>query len=306
LLMTKTPKELRLIMVDPKMLELSVYDDIPHLLVPVVTNPHKAAKALAWAVYEMERRYHLMSEAKVRNIDGYNKATDKLEDTERLPYIVIVIDELADLMMVAGKEVEQAICRIAQKARAAGLHLILATQRPSVDVITGLIKANLPSRLSFQVSSKIDSRTILDQMGAEQLLGMGDSLFLTGARDLRRVHGAFVSDREVIDIVEHLKGQGEPDYREEVFEVPTAADADGGAGPGGDDQDDKYDEAAELVIEKGTCSVSMVQRYLRIGYNRASRLVEQMEREGLVTAPGSGGIRKVNVRSSEKGGGVIE
>jgi len=306
LLMTKTPQELRMIMVDPKMLELSVYDDIPHLLVPVVTNPHKAAKALAWAVYEMERRYHLMSEAKVRNIDGYNKAADKLEDGERLPYIVIVIDELADLMMVAGKEVEQAICRIAQKARAAGLHLILATQRPSVDVITGLIKANLPSRLSFQVSSKIDSRTILDQMGAEQLLGMGDSLFLTGARDLRRVHGAFVSDREVIDIVEHLKGQGEPDYREEVFEVPTAADADGGAGPGGDDQDDKYDEAAELVIEKGTCSVSMVQRYLRIGYNRASRLVEQMEREGLVTAPGSGGIRKVNVRSSEKGGGVIE
>jgi len=306
MLMTKSPNELRMIMVDPKMLELSVYDDIPHLLVPVVTNPHKASKALAWAVYEMERRYHLMSEAKVRNIDGYNKAADKLEDGERLPYIVIVIDELADLMMVAGKEVEQAICRIAQKARAAGLHLILATQRPSVDVITGLIKANLPSRLSFQVSSKIDSRTILDQMGAEQLLGMGDSLFLSGGRDLKRVHGAFVSDREVIDIVEHLKGQGEPDYREEVFEVPTSADGDTGAGPSGENQDEKYDEAAELVIEKGQCSVSMVQRYLRIGYNRASRLVEQMEREGLVTAPGSGGIRKVNVRSSENGGGVIE
>ncbi|GAV20711.1 DNA segregation ATPase FtsK/SpoIIIE, S-DNA-T family [Mariprofundus micogutta] len=306
MLMTKTPKELRMIMVDPKMLELSVYDDIPHLLVPVVTNPHKAAKALAWAVYEMERRYHLMSEAKVRNIDGYNKAADKLEDGERLPYIVIVIDELADLMMVAGKEVEQAICRIAQKARAAGLHLILATQRPSVDVITGLIKANLPSRLSFQVSSKIDSRTILDQMGAEQLLGMGDSLFLSGGRDLKRVHGAFVSDREVIDIVEHLKGQGEPDYREEVFEAPPAADGAAGAGQGGEDQDEKYDEAAQLVIEKGQCSVSMVQRYLRIGYNRASRLVEQMEREGLVTAPGSGGIRKVNVRSADDGGGVIE
>lgn len=177
MLMTHTPQTLRLILVDPKMLELSVYDDIPHLLVPVVTNPHKASKALAWAVYEMERRYQLMSEAKVRNIDGYNRAAEREEGTERLPYIVIVIDELADLMMVAGKEVEQAICRIAQKARAAGLHLVLATQRPSVDVITGLIKANLPSRLSFQVSSKIDSRTILDQMGAEQLLGMGDSLF---------------------------------------------------------------------------------------------------------------------------------
>ncbi|ATX82164.1 DNA translocase FtsK [Mariprofundus ferrinatatus] len=306
LLMVKTPQDLRMIMVDPKMLELSVYDDIPHLLVPVVTNPHKAAKALAWAVYEMERRYQLMSDAKVRNIDGYNKAAEKDADAERLPYIVIVIDELADLMMVAGKEVEQAICRIAQKARAAGLHLVLATQRPSVDVITGLIKANLPSRLSFQVSSKIDSRTILDQMGAEQLLGQGDSLFLSGGRDLRRVHGAFVSDAEVINLVEHLKAQGEPDYREEVFEVPTASDGDGAGGMGGDDHDEKYDEAAALVIEKGQCSVSMVQRYLRIGYNRASRLVEQMEREGLVSPPGSGGMRKVLARSESGGGGVIE
>jgi len=307
MLMTKSPTELRMIMVDPKMLELSVYDDIPHLLVPVVTNPHKAAKALAWAVYEMERRYQLMSDAKVRNIDGYNKAADKQEDMDRLPFIVIVIDELADLMMVAGKEVEQAICRIAQKARAAGLHLILATQRPSVDVITGLIKANLPSRLSFQVSSKIDSRTILDQMGAEQLLGMGDSLFLSGGRDLKRVHGAFVSDGEVIELVEYLKQQGEPDYREEVFEAPSPSDAAAGGGAaGGEEQDEKYDAAAELVIEKGTCSVSMVQRYLRIGYNRASRLVEQMEREGLVTAPGPGGTRKVNVRTAEDGGGVIE
>ena len=305
LLMVKTPQDLRMILVDPKMLELSVYDDIPHLLVPVVTNPHKAAKALAWAVYEMERRYQLMSDAKVRNIDGYNKAAEKVEGTERLPYIVIVIDELADLMMVAGKEVEQSICRIAQKARAAGLHLVLATQRPSVDVITGLIKANLPSRLSFQVSSKIDSRTILDQMGAEQLLGNGDSLFLSGGRDLKRVHGAFVSDAEVIDLVEHLKSQGEPDYREEVFEVPTAADGDAG-GAGGEDHDEKYDEAAALVIEKGQCSVSMVQRYLRIGYNRASRLVEQMEREGLVSAPGSGGMRKVLARSEADGGGVFE
>ncbi len=306
ILMTRSPQDLRLILVDPKMLELSMYDDIPHLLVPVVTNPHKAAKALNWAVYEMERRYQLMSEARVRNLEGYNKAAEKQEGAERLPQIVIVIDELADLMMVAGKEVEQAICRIAQKARAAGLHLILATQRPSVDVITGLIKANLPSRLSFQVSSKIDSRTILDQMGAEQLLGMGDSLFLSGGRELKRVHCAFVSDAEVVDLVEHLKSQGEPDYREEVFEAPSAADASAGSGPGGDEHDEKYDEAAALIIEKGQCSVSMVQRYLRIGYNRASRLVEQMEREGLVSAPGSGGIRKVLARSEQAGGGVIE
>jgi len=308
LLMTHGPDELRMILVDPKMLELSVYDDIPHLLVPVVTNPHKAAKALAWAVYEMDRRYQLMSDAKVRNIDGYNKAMAQQKDGEgeAFPYIVIVIDELADLMMVAGKEVEMAICRIAQKARAAGLHLILATQRPSVDVITGLIKANLPSRMSFQVSSKIDSRTILDQMGAEQLLGQGDSLFLSGGRELKRVHGAFVSDGEVLDLVEHLKAQGPPNYREEVFEAPPSED-EGGMGPGGADElDDKYDEAVALVIEKGTCSVSMVQRYLRIGYNRASRLVEQMEHEGLVTPPGSGGTRKVLARSSAAGGGVIE
>jgi len=313
MLMNKSPKDLRLILVDPKMLELSVYDDIPHLLTPVVTNPNKAAKALAWAVYEMERRYKLMSDAKVRNLEGYNKVAEKTtaeegaEALERLPQIVIIIDELADLMMVAGKEVEQSICRIAQKARAAGLHLILATQRPSVDVITGLIKANLPSRLSFQVSSKIDSRTILDQMGAEQLLGHGDSLFLSGGRDLKRVHCAFVSDAEVIDLVEHLKAQGEPDYLESIFEVPSDTDSEGGmTGGSGEDQDEKYDEAAALVIEKGKCSVSMVQRYLRIGYNRASRLVEEMEREGLVSAPGSGGMRKVMARSSDDGGGVIE
>jgi len=306
MLMTYAPKDLRLIMVDPKMLELSMYDDIPHLLVPVVTSPHKAAKALAWAVYEMERRYKLMSEAKVRNLEGYNKLIGKPghEDLEALPFIVIVIDELADLMMVAGKEVEQAICRIAQKARAAGLHLILATQRPSVDVITGLIKANLPSRIAFQVSSKIDSRTILDQMGAEQLLGQGDSLFLSGGRDLKRVHGAFISDGEVIGLVEHLKSQGAPDYRHEVFEVQTAEEQ--AAAADGDERDDRYDEAAELVIEKGQCSVSMVQRYLRIGYNRASRIVEQMEREGLVTPPGSAGLRKVLARSQADGGGVIE
>jgi len=331
MLMTYSPTDLRLILVDPKMLELSMYDDIPHLLVPVVTNPHKASKALAWAVYEMERRYRLMSEARVRNIDGYNKAVHKNGDsllssersgelrskrvspggksetvpafTERLPYVVIVIDELADLMMVAGKEVEQSICRLAQKARAAGLHLILATQRPSVDVITGLIKANLPSRISFQVSSRIDSRTILDQMGAEQLLGHGDSLFLSSGRNLKRVHGAFVSDAEVIGLVEHLKSQGEPDYREEVFEV---VDNDQNGGDIDNETDAKYDEAAELVIQKGQCSVSMVQRYLRVGYNRASRIVEQMEREGLVTPPGSGGMRKVLAKSLADGGGGIE
>jgi len=303
LLMTHTPADLRLIMVDPKMLELSSYNDIPHLLVPVVTNPHKAAKALAWAVYEMERRYRLMSDAKVRNLDGYNKAASKDENAERLPYIVVLIDELADLMMVAGKEVEQSICRLAQKARAAGLHLILATQRPSVDVITGLIKANLPSRISFRVSSRIDSRTILDQMGAEQLLGDGDALFLNNGRDLQRVHGAFVSVGEVLGVVEHLKTQGKPEYHEEVFEVAENAD-DGG--PSDDETDAKYDEAADLVVQKGQCSVSMVQRYLRVGYNRASRIVEQMERDGLVSAPGSGGMRKVLARSLEDGGGGVE
>jgi len=311
LLMTYTPQDLRLILVDPKMLELSVYDDIPHLLVPVVTNPHKAAKALAWAVFEMERRYRLMADAKVRNLEGYNKAVEgqgpdeQGQIPERLPFIVIVIDELADLMMVAGKDVEQSICRIAQKARAAGIHLILATQRPSVDVITGLIKANLPSRISFQVSSKVDSRTILDQMGAEQLLGQGDSLVLSGGRDLRRVHGAFVSDAEVHALVESLRAQARPDYRDEVFEVPTS-EQDAGAFGDDTDADDKYDEAVALVIDKGQCSVSMVQRYLRIGYNRASRMVERMEREGLVTPPGSGGLRKVLARSQAEGGGVSE
>ncbi len=305
LLMMHSPKTLRLILVDPKMLELSVYEDIPHLLAPVVTDPHKAAKALAWAVYEMERRYRLMSEAKVRNLEGYNQAVlaghapdDEGVKAEALPFIVIIIDELADLMMVAGREVEQAICRLAQKARAAGLHLILATQRPSVDVITGLIKANLPSRMAFQVSSKIDSRTILDQMGAEQLLGQGDALFLHGGRDLLRVHGAFVSDEEVNDLADYLRDQGRPDYCEEVFSPPTEE----GASADGQDEDfdSRFDEAVELVVMKGQCSVSMVQRGLRVGYNRASRLVERMEREGIVSAPASGGLRKVLARRPEE------
>ncbi|MDX8397092.1 MAG: DNA translocase FtsK 4TM domain-containing protein [Mariprofundaceae bacterium] len=303
MLMAHTPETLRMIMVDPKMLELSMYDDIPHLLVPVVTSPHKANKALAWAVFEMERRYKLMSEAKVRNLEGYNKQVSTQEDGEILPLIVIIIDELADLMMVAGKEVEQSICRLAQKARAAGLHLILATQRPSVDVITGLIKANLPSRLAFKVSSKIDSRTILDQMGAEQLLGMGDSLLMSGSMNLNRVHGAFVDDNEVMALVEHLKSQGAPDYKEEIFSMNTEEGEDALDSGLNEEKDAKYDEAAALVIEKGKCSVSMVQRYLRIGYNRASRIVEQMEQDGLVTSPGSGGTRKVLARSD---GGVFE
>ncbi len=308
LLMKYSPKDLRMIMVDPKMLELSMYDDIPHLLVPVVTNPNKAAKALAWAVYEMERRYRLMSETRVRNIAGFNKLAEKNkkegvegETAEHMPYIVILIDELADLMMVAGKDVEQSICRLAQKARAAGLHLILATQRPSVDVITGLIKANLPSRLAFQVSSKIDSRTILDQMGAEQLLGHGDALFSNLGRDVHRVHGAFIDDQEVMDLVEHVKKQGEPEYRMEVFH--TSLEADGAETEDlSDEKDEKYNEAADLVADKGKCSVSMVQRYLRIGYNRASRIVEQMERDGLVSPPGAGGVRQVLSRSAEDAG----
>ncbi|MDQ6976553.1 MAG: DNA translocase FtsK 4TM domain-containing protein [Ghiorsea sp.] len=308
MLMKYTPDDLRLIMVDPKMLELSMYDDIPHLLVPVVTNPSKAAKALAWAVYEMERRYRLMSEARVRGISSYNKAAKVLRDagetgdqSEHMPYIVILIDELADLMMVAGKEVEQSICRLAQKARAAGLHLILATQRPSVDVITGLIKANLPSRLAFQVSSKIDSRTILDQMGAEQLLGHGDALISNLGREVQRVHGAFIEDDEVISLVAHLKEQGEPEYRMEVFAV-SADGEEGEQNELDDEKDSKYNEAADLIAEKGKCSVSMVQRYLRIGYNRASRIVEQMERDGLVSPPGGGGVRKVLSRSTDEAG----
>lgn len=308
LLMKYAPEDLRLIMVDPKMLELSMYNDIPHLLVPVVTNPGKAAKALAWAVYEMERRYRLMSETKVRNIAGFNKVAKanaeqgiEGESAEHMPFIVVIIDELADLMMVAGKEVEQSICRLAQKARASGLHLILATQRPSVDVITGLIKANLPSRLAFQVSSKIDSRTILDQMGAESLLGHGDALFSNLGREVNRVHGAFIDDHEVLELVEHLKKQGQPDYRTDVFDVETTTFANSDE-EFGDEKDDKYIEAADLIAEKDKCSVSMVQRYLRIGYNRASRIVEQMEKEGLVSAPGPGGVRTVLSRNMNEAG----
>lgn len=315
LLYKATPEEVRLIMIDPKMLELSVYEGIPHLLAPVVTDMKLAANALNWCVGEMEKRYRLMSAVGVRNLAGFNQ---KIRDTEAkgkklgnpfsltpeapeplapLPLIVVVIDELADLMMVAGKKIEELIARLAQKARAAGIHLILATQRPSVDVITGLIKANIPTRVAFQVSSKIDSRTILDQMGAESLLGQGDMLFLPpGTGYPQRVHGAFVADEEVHRIVEYLKQFGEPQYEEGILDGPAT---DGGAaqdlfGESPDaEADPLYDEAVAFVVRTRRASISSVQRQLRIGYNRAARLVEQMETAGLVSAMGINGSREV-------------
>ncbi|MED5619689.1 DNA translocase FtsK [Ideonella sp. BN130291] len=309
-------RDVRLILIDPKMLEMSVYEGIPHLLCPVVTDMKQAGNALNWCVGEMERRYKLMSKLGVRNLAGYNKKIDdaaargeKLpnpfsltpeepEPLERLPFVVVVIDELADLMMVVGKKIEELIARLAQKARAAGIHLILATQRPSVDVITGLIKANIPTRLSFQVSSKIDSRTILDQMGAEALLGQGDMLYLTPGGGLPvRVHGAFVSDEEVHRVVEYLKSQGEPNYIEGILEGGTLDEAGGGdgSGVGGDggngEADPMYDQAVQVVLQHRRASISLVQRHLRIGYNRAARLLEQMEKSGLVTAMATNGNR---------------
>ncbi|HSQ73420.1 MAG TPA: DNA translocase FtsK 4TM domain-containing protein [Rubrivivax sp.] len=310
-------RDVRLILIDPKMLELSVYEGIPHLLAPVVTDMKQAANALNWCVGEMERRYKLLSKMGVRNLAGYNKkihdaadAGQKIgnpfsltpeapEPLERLPHIVVVIDELADLMMVVGKKIEELIARLAQKARASGIHLILATQRPSVDVITGLIKANIPTRLSFQVSSKIDSRTILDQMGAEALLGQGDMLYLTPGGGLPvRVHGAFVSDDEVHRVVEYLKAQGEPNYIEGILEGGVlegdGAGGEGGAagGPGGE-SDPMYDQAVAIVLQHKRASISLVQRHLRIGYNRAARLLEQMEQSGLVSAMGHAGNRDI-------------
>jgi S-DNA-T family DNA segregation ATPase FtsK/SpoIIIE len=326
ILFTATPKQVRFLMVDPKMLELSIYEGIPHLLAPVVTDVGKAANLLKWAVSEMENRYRLMSELGVRNLAGYNERILQCIDQDEQPMrrvkigfdpetgrpveqeepipldtkplIVIVIDELADLMIQVGKEVEPAIARLAQMARAAGLHLVLATQRPSVDVITGLIKANFPTRLAFQVSSKIDSRTILDAMGADRLLGMGDGLFLPpGTSHLQRIHAPFVSDREVHDLVKYLRSTGTPDYDHSV--LIQRGDGDDGeeggfaGGAGGDEQDELYDQAVRIVVRERKVSTSMIQRIFKIGYNRAARMVEQMESEGLISPPNGAGKREV-------------
>lgn len=277
ILYNATPEEVRLLMVDPKRIELSGYDGIPHLLHPVVVEPKLAARALMWAVREMERRYKLLEEAKVKSFDSYNKVAE-----EKLPYVVIIVDELADLMMVASKDVEAAIARLAQMARAAGMHLILATQRPSVDVLTGLIKANFPTRISFKVSSKIDSRTILDSAGAEHLLGAGDMLYLAnGSSRLERVHGAYISEAETEAIVDFLKEQGSATYDESVISVVEDADNDSD-GAKTEEYDERYDEAVNIVCESGQASISMVQRRMRVGYNRAARMIEMMEKEGVV------------------------
>ena len=326
LLYRMTPEQCRFIMIDPKMLELSVYDGIPHLLSPVVTDPRKAIVALKWTVREMESRYRAMSKLGVRNIEGYNKrlaeARDKGEvlkrrvqtgfdsetgkpvhedealDLSPLPFIVVVIDEVADLMLVAGKDIEGAVQRLAQMARAAGIHVIMATQRPSVDVITGTIKANFPTRVSFQVTSKIDSRTILGEQGAEQLLGQGDMLYMAGGGRVTRVHGPFVSDEEVEDVVAHLKAQGEPEYNEAVTDEEEGAEGElslpGGFG-GESGGDDLYDRAVAIVAREGKASTSFVQRHLKIGYNRAASIIEQMEKNGVVGPANHVGKREILV-----------
>ena len=315
LLFKATPEDVRLIMIDPKMLELSIYEGIPHLLAPVVTDMKLAANALTWCVNEMEKRYRLMSHIGVRNLAGFNQKVAEMaavgrklvnpfslnpndpEPLEKLPYIVVVVDEFADLMMTAGKKIEELIARLAQKARAAGIHLILATQRPSVDVITGLIKANIPTRIAFQVSSKVDSRTILDQMGAENLLGQGDMLFLPpGTAYPERVHGAFVADEEVHRVVNYLKQFGEPQYIDDILTAGVGEDdlfSNASSRNVDDDQDPLYDDAVALVVKTRKASISSVQRHLRIGYNRAARLVEQMEAEGVVSVPEGNGNRTV-------------
>ncbi len=319
LLFKATPDEVRLMMVDPKMLELSIYDGIPHLLTPVITDMKEAASGLRWCVAEMERRYKLMAKMGVRNLQGFNDKIlaaqaagtplvdplwNPLEEgfdekapapeLETLPYIVVVIDEFADMMMIVGKKVEELIARIAQKARAAGIHLILATQRPSVDVITGLIKANIPTRIAFQVSSRIDSRTILDQSGAEHLLGWGDMLYLPAGTSLpNRVHGAFVSDDEVHRVVEAWKKLGQPEYITEITEGDSVSDGGGSGSMFDDEQDPLYDEAVAFVLETRKASISSVQRRLKIGYNRAARMVEAMEAAGVVSSAGSNGQREV-------------
>ena len=328
LLYKLTPEECRLIMIDPKMLELSVYDGIPHLLSPVVTDPKKAVVALKWVVGEMEERYRKMSKMGVRNIDGYNsRVNDALSkgemfsrtiqtgfddetgdpvfeteefQPEKMPYIVVIVDEMADLMMVAGKEIEACIQRLAQMARASGIHLIMATQRPSVDVITGTIKANFPTRISFQVTSKIDSRTILGEMGAEQLLGMGDMLYMAGGSKITRCHGPFVSDEEVEEIVNHLKAYGPPEYKSGVVEGPDDDKVDGidmvlGLGGNTEGEDALYDQAVAVVLKDRKVSTSYIQRKLAIGYNKAARLVEQMEDEGLISAANHVGKREILV-----------
>ncbi|TIW47437.1 MAG: DNA translocase FtsK, partial [Mesorhizobium sp.] len=336
LLYRLTPQECRLIMIDPKMLELSVYDGIPHLLTPVVTDPKKAVVALKWTVREMEDRYRKMSKVGVRNIDGFNarvqlaeKKGEKISrtvqtgfdrqtgeaiyetedlDLEPMPYIVVIIDEMADLMMVAGKDIEGAVQRLAQMARAAGIHVIMATQRPSVDVITGTIKANFPTRISFQVTSKIDSRTILGEQGAEQLLGMGDMLYMAGGGRIQRVHGPFVSDDEVERIVAHLKLQGVPEYLDAITEDDDEDDEDEGSGKGGsggggggnfEDSDDPYDQAVAVVLRDGKASTSYIQRRLGIGYNRAASIIEKMEKEGIVGPANHAGKREILVPTEE-------
>jgi S-DNA-T family DNA segregation ATPase FtsK/SpoIIIE len=312
-----TPEQCRLILVDPKMLELSVYDGIPHLLAPVVTEPKKAVVALKWVVQEMENRYRKMAKIGVRNIEGFNERMgearrtgeqlsrrvqtgfdpdsgeavfeEEIIEPENLPFIIVVVDEMADLMMVAGKEIESAVQRLAQMARAAGVHLITATQRPSVDVITGTIKANFPSRISFQVTSKIDSRTVLGEQGGEQLLGQGDMLYMGGGGRIGRVHGPFVSDGEVEKVVRFLKRQATPDYIEQVTAEQEEEASVGAAASG----DTLYDQAVAIVTRDGRASTSYVQRRLQIGYNRAARLIEQMEEEGVISAPNHAGKREV-------------
>ncbi|HWN30663.1 MAG TPA: FtsK/SpoIIIE domain-containing protein, partial [Burkholderiales bacterium] len=319
LLYKASPAQVRLILIDPKMLELSVYEGIPHLLAPVVTDMKQAANALNWCAGEMNRRFRLMSSLGARNLAGYNQkirdaqkagtplshpfsvTPDNPEPLEQMPLIVLVIDELADLMMVVGRKVEELIARIAQKARAAGVHLILATQRPSVDVITGLIKANIPSRIAFQVSAKVDSRTILDQVGAEALLGQGDMLYLPpGMGYPQRVHGAFVSDPEMHRVVNYLKGLGAPQYVEEVLESHEPEISDEALDPD-TEFDPLYDEAVTIVLKSRRASISLVQRHLRIGYNRAARLIEQMERAGLVSSMQSNGNREVLAPAGDTG-----
>jgi S-DNA-T family DNA segregation ATPase FtsK/SpoIIIE len=301
LLYKLTPDRVKLIMVDPKRIELSMYDGIPHLITPVVTDVKKATNALFWAVREMEHRYELLSEKKTRHIDQYNRKIQKEQPTdedgqpvEPLPYIVIVIDELADLMMVASRDVEVALTRLAQMARAAGIHLILATQRPSVDVLTGIIKANFPTRLTFQVSSKTDSRTIIDTNGAESLLGNGDMLFLPpGTARLQRIHGAYISEAELTRVTEFLKKQKRPDYDRSVVQAPAKELA----ASGEKEYDERYDDAVALVTQAGQASISMVQRHLRIGYNRAARIIEMMEQEGIIGPQDGVKPREVLVRN---------